>query len=50
MPRKLLDVSKLHALGWRHRIDLKAGVESTYRWFLQHALDARGVENAATPA
>ena len=34
MPRKLLDVSKLHALGWRHRIGLKDGVASTYQWFL----------------
>ncbi len=36
MPRKLLDVSHLHALGWRHRIELRDGVESTYRWFLEH--------------
>ncbi|HEY4611090.1 MAG TPA: GDP-L-fucose synthase [Ilumatobacteraceae bacterium] len=36
MPRKLLDVSKLHALGWRHRIGLKDGVASTYEWFLAH--------------
>jgi len=34
MPRKLLDVSRLHALGWRHRIGLREGIESTYRWFL----------------
>jgi GDP-L-fucose synthase len=34
MPRKLLDVSRLHALGWRHRIGLHEGIESTYRWFL----------------
>jgi GDP-L-fucose synthase len=36
MPRKLLDVSRLHALGWRHRIELGDGVASTYRWFLEH--------------
>ena len=36
MPRKLLDVSRLHALGWRHRIPLREGVASTYRWFLEH--------------
>jgi GDP-L-fucose synthase len=36
MPRKLLDVSRLHALGWRHRIDLAAGIRSTYEWFLAH--------------
>jgi GDP-L-fucose synthase len=32
MPRKLLDVSRLHALGWRHRIELREGVAQTYRW------------------
>jgi GDP-L-fucose synthase len=29
-PRKLLDVSKLHSLGWNHKIQLKAGVKSVY--------------------
>ena len=33
-PRKLLDVSKLHGLGWKHAVELKDGVESTYKWFL----------------
>lgn len=33
-PRKLLDTSKLTALGWSARIRLDAGIESTYRWFL----------------
>jgi GDP-L-fucose synthase len=32
-PRKLLDVSRLHALGWTHRIALGQGIEETYRWF-----------------
>ena len=32
-PRKLLDVSRLHALGWKHTIDLADGIASTYRWF-----------------
>jgi GDP-L-fucose synthase len=36
-PRKLLDVSRLRALGWRHRIALREGVVSTHRWFLEHA-------------
>jgi GDP-L-fucose synthase len=36
MPRKLLDVSRLHALGWRHRIGLADGIRSTYEWFLEH--------------
>lgn len=40
-PRKLLDVTRLHALGWRHRIALREGVVSTYRSFLEHpAADA----------
>lgn len=34
-PRKLLDVSRLAALGWKPRISLKAGIESTYAWFLR---------------
>ena len=33
MPRKLLDVSRLHGLGWRHRTSLREGVEKTYEWF-----------------
>ena len=33
-PRKLLDVSRLAELGWRSSIDLRAGIESTYRWYL----------------
>jgi GDP-L-fucose synthase len=36
MPRKLLDVSRLHALGWHHRVDLREGIASTYEWFLQN--------------
>jgi GDP-L-fucose synthase len=40
-PRKLLDVSKLHARGWRHTIPLDAGIRSTYDWFLQHQADVR---------
>jgi GDP-L-fucose synthase len=32
-PRKLLDVSKLHGLGWRHKIGLEEGVKLAYQWF-----------------
>lgn len=34
-PRKVLDVSRLHNLGWHHRIGLRDGLEGTYRWFLE---------------
>lgn len=37
-PRKLLDVSKIHALGWRHRIGLRDGIKRTYEWFLENKL------------
>jgi GDP-L-fucose synthase len=43
-PRKLLDVSKLHRLGWRHKMELNAGIQSTYAWFLEQSQDElRGV-------
>jgi GDP-L-fucose synthase len=35
-PRKLLDVSKIHALGWRHQIGLREGIARTYEWFLEN--------------
>lgn len=34
-PRKLLDVSKLHSLGFKHSIDLKDGIKKTYAWYLE---------------
>jgi GDP-L-fucose synthase len=33
-PKKLLDVSRLHQLGWRHEIELRQGIASTYEWFI----------------
>jgi len=33
-PRKLLDMSKMHGLGWKHGVDLRDGVGGTYEWFL----------------
>ena len=40
-PRKLLDVTRLHQLGWRHRIPLRDGLRLTYEWFAAHQHDAR---------
>jgi GDP-L-fucose synthase len=48
MLRKLLDVSRLHALGWRHRIALREGITSTYGWFLENR--DRVASRAATAA
>ena len=36
-PRKLADISKLDAMGWRHSIGLESGLASTYDWFVKHA-------------
>jgi GDP-L-fucose synthase len=41
-PRKLLDVGRLHALGWRHRTPLDAGLRSTYEWFSRQTPEALG--------
>jgi GDP-L-fucose synthase len=35
-PRKLLDVSRMHALGWNSRISLVEGVSATYKWFVDN--------------
>jgi GDP-L-fucose synthase len=35
-PRKLGDISKITALGWRPKIALRGGVAATYRWFLDN--------------
>jgi len=32
-PRKLADSSRIHGLGWQHRMDLQTGLEETYGWF-----------------
>jgi GDP-L-fucose synthase len=35
-PRKLLDVSKIHSLGWRARVSLRDGIKKTIEWYLAH--------------
>lgn len=38
-PRKLLDVSKLHSLGWKHKVDLREGIKLAYADFLANYTD-----------
>ncbi len=46
-PSKLLDTSRLTALGWQPRIPLRQGLAATYGWFKDHQADARGLIGAA---
>jgi GDP-L-fucose synthase len=46
-PRKLLDVSRLAALGWRPRIPLEQGLAATYRWYVEHAAPSAPGSGAA---
>ncbi|MGD8617512.1 MAG: GDP-L-fucose synthase [Gammaproteobacteria bacterium] len=41
-PQKLVDVGKIKVLGWRAKIGLREGVESTYQWFLDNGSHLRG--------
>lgn len=40
-PRKLTDVSKLHGLGWKHKVELEEGVRLAYDWFCENVDEAR---------
>lgn len=33
-PRKLTDVTKLHALGWHHQIEIEEGIKKVYQWYV----------------
>ena len=39
-PRKLMDSSRIHALGWQPEIGLRDGIAATYRWFVANVADA----------
>lgn len=43
-PRKLMDVSKMHELGWKHEVDLKDGIQKTYNWFLENTENFKQVK------
>jgi GDP-L-fucose synthase len=34
-PRKLMDVSRIHSLGWKHKTSLEQGIKLTYEWYLK---------------
>jgi GDP-L-fucose synthase len=36
MPRKMVDVTRIFATGWRPQVALRDGIERTYRWFVEH--------------
>ncbi|MFA5004395.1 MAG: GDP-L-fucose synthase [Candidatus Saccharimonadales bacterium] len=38
MPKKLLDVSKLHEAGWHHKIGFEEGLKRTYGWYLENVV------------
>ncbi|HPH51876.1 MAG TPA: GDP-L-fucose synthase [Deltaproteobacteria bacterium] len=42
-PQKLLDVSRIHDLGWRAGVGLEEGIQRTYRWYLDNQQTCRGV-------
>jgi GDP-L-fucose synthase len=43
-PRKLMDVSKMHALGWKHRVPLEEGIQKTYDWFLENIENVKKIK------
>lgn len=43
-PRKLMDVTKMHNLGWKHKVNLEEGIQKTYDWFLEHVNEIKEVK------
>ena len=43
-PRKLMDISKMHELGWKHQVNLEAGIAKTYEWFLEYLNEIKEVK------
>ena len=40
-PRKLTDVTKLHGLGWKHKVELEEGIQLAYDWFRDNVESVR---------
>jgi len=43
-PRKLMDVSKMHSLGWKHQVKLEEGILKTYTWFLENIENVKKIK------
>ena len=43
-PRKLMDVSKMHRLGWKHKVNLEEGIQKTYNWFFENIKNYKEVK------
>jgi GDP-L-fucose synthase len=43
-PRKLMNISKMHEIGWKHKVDLNKGIELTYNWFLENTKNFKEVK------
>lgn len=43
-PRKLMDISKMHQLGWKHEVALEEGITKTYQWFLENIAQIKEVK------
>jgi GDP-L-fucose synthase len=43
-PRKLMDISKMHDLGWKHQVELEEGIQKTYDWFLENKEQVKKVK------
>ena len=35
-PRKLMDITRLHELGWKHKTDIRTGIKQAYEWFVEN--------------
>ncbi len=43
-PRKLMDISKMHELGWKHQVKLEEGIKRTYDWFVENIGEVKKVK------
>jgi GDP-L-fucose synthase len=42
-PRKLMDITKMHELGWKHKVVLEEGIQQTYDWFVENVENVKKV-------